>query len=295
MSLFAPPMPSPTISPPAIARIPALLFRSSSPAFTVVSPVYVFAVVPENRSVPAPFFTTEPLAAVVLLIVPFTSRSNPFAAEPCAMPKLRAPFPRFRLPVKSAPVAPVPFAFSVTSPPSVSVPVPVVTVAPCAVSLAKIKPARVSEKLLRLNFPVLPTSTIAVFAICSFAPSCTVALSLPPVPSPICSVPPAMAFTFADFARMSVPAVTVVLPVYVFAAVPEKVSVPTPFLITEFAVVPFAITPPKRSVLLLAAVVIVRLVPAAVPSVTAPVPRFRSCVVVVPPPAKVKPPLIVTP
>ena len=39
MSLFAPPAPSPMVRLPPIATTPALLFRSSSPAFTVVNPV----------------------------------------------------------------------------------------------------------------------------------------------------------------------------------------------------------------------------------------------------------------
>ena len=192
---------------------------------------------------PAPVFTTAPLAAVVLLITPLIVRSAVGDAEPFATVNVRAALPRFRLPVNVAPVAPVPVVFSVTSPPSVSVPVPVVIEAACAVSLCSVSAAMVSEKFARLNVPELRTSTFTVFASCSFAPSCTVAL---PVPMPICSVPPTMAFTLADFVRTSVPAFTVTPPVKVFAAVPEKVRMPAPPLMIAFAVVPFAITPSRR-------------------------------------------------
>ena len=48
---------------------------------------------------------------------------------------------------------------------------------------------------------------------------------------------------------------------------------PAPAFVSEFAVVPLLIPPPTVSVF--AVMVTVRLVPAAVPSETAPVPRFR--------------------
>ena len=67
---------------------------------------------------------------------------------------------------------------------------------------------------------------------------------------------------------------------------PERVSVPAPAFVRLMAVVPFPMAPPSVRVLALA--VMVRVVPAAVPSVTAPVPQFSPCV-----PAKVKSPLIV--
>ena len=69
----------------------------------------------------------------------------------------------------------------------------------------------------------------------------------------------------------SVPAEIVVLPVNVFA--PERVRVPAPALMMLFAVVPSEMTPARVRVLPLT--VMVRDVPAAVPSVVVPLPRLR--------------------
>ena len=69
MSLFAPPTPSPIVRFPATASTPAGLFRSSSPPFTVVMPVKVFAAGPPNCSVPGPLCVSAPLPEITPVIV----------------------------------------------------------------------------------------------------------------------------------------------------------------------------------------------------------------------------------
>ncbi len=69
-SLLAPPEPSPMVRFPAMAVTFAVLARSSSPAFTVVRPVYVFADAPENMIVPVPalvsVFVPPPMAPLTV-------------------------------------------------------------------------------------------------------------------------------------------------------------------------------------------------------------------------------------
>src|ERR1041384_1835406 len=94
---------------PATALSPAVLFKSSSPALIVVSPLYVFADVPLNTSVPVPALVRSwaplmmPLTVIELteLLVQLWLAPRPTAAlmAPPAAPEfmVRPPVPRVRL------------------------------------------------------------------------------------------------------------------------------------------------------------------------------------------------------
>ena len=65
MSLFAPPTPSPMVRLPPMASVPAVLFKSIWPEFTVVRPLNVFAVVvPARVCVPVPFLLMKPVPVI---------------------------------------------------------------------------------------------------------------------------------------------------------------------------------------------------------------------------------------
>ena len=127
------------------AVVPSALFAvaMSRPALMVVSPEYVLF--PPNTTVPAPLLVKLDAP----LITAETSRSS--VAVPSLIVNVRlAPSPR--LPVMVDVVAE---ALAVSVPPSVSVPLPVVTVPPVSFRLPI-----TSEKLFRSSTPVPVTVTV---------------------------------------------------------------------------------------------------------------------------------------
>ena len=120
---------------------PVGFVTDSVPPVIVVAPVKVFA--PLSVSVPGPAFV---IPKPTPLTTADTVRS--LAAVPSATVKVRvAPSPR--LPATVAPIAPPPWEISVTSPPRVSTPTPVVTLAPLAVPLSSVSVPIVSLKPFR--------------------------------------------------------------------------------------------------------------------------------------------------
>ena len=174
-SLFAPPAPSPMVMCPPMAWTPSFLFSWRPPAFTVVVPLKVFAVVvPERSWTPVPF----------LIRLPFT---------PVMAPE------KVRLTLSA---------------PKVSVPLPRATLLPLtATAPVSAKPAMVSLKLFRSRLPLLPwMSTNEESMIWFEASSLTMSAFAPPAPSPMVRLPPT-AVTPAVLFRSSSPAFTVVRPV----------------------------------------------------------------------------------
>ena len=196
--------------PPAMVPKAALLPILSNPAVIFVAPVYVF--IPDNVQVPTPFLITDEGDEMIPDIVP------ELPVGPSNV-KAKAPVPTVPLQVS----VPEGVAVIVLAEPNVIGPineaaVPVFVSAPAGEAVNP-APYKVSGSVLEYAVPFKSKT----------APLDTVVL---PEVEPSAETLPSL----------SVPAVTVVAPVYVF--VPESVNVPVPtlFKITDVAV-PLLITP----------------------------------------------------
>ena len=206
-----------TVNAPAKAPLP---LKASVPAEIVVNPVYVLAAL--SVKVPAPDFVKVPVPVPIIPVIAVSPA--PSTVKPKVLPEIA---PRVsKVPVFAAKVPPP--ALSVVAPKVIPA-VPEVVVA----SLPIVKVCAPIDKVPKVCVTPAPAARRSE-VICTAPEIVVLRLKLSPVSLASSSVPPESAKVPAPSAdalvvARSVPALTVVVPLYVFT--PERVSVPAPLFV----------------------------------------------------------------
>ena len=239
---FVRPKPEPLITPPSVSvPVPPTVV---APAI-VIGPLYCAVAVPviaPTPLAPVPCIDTEPSVFSVTLLmsrVPplITSKDAAFSAPPFVtlnVSALTVVVPVYVFAALSVTV-PTPVLFAPAVPPRIALTapdcranaVPEVSVPPLPLMFPAVVSDTAFTASLLAPMSSVPPETVTVAPLFIWFAACSTAA--PPVGTVRL---PAIASTPRVLFRLSVPALTVVRPEYVFALAPDSVSVPTPLFVS---------------------------------------------------------------